>query len=226
MNADSNGSFARPLGPTPRKLQGPLVIATHNAGKLAEMRELLSRFSINPVAARELGLAEPEENGATFCENARIKATCAAAGAGLPALADDSGLALDALGGQPGVYSARWAGPHKDFRHAMHIVEEKLRERGAHKPSQRKAHFICALCIAWPDRHVEEFEATVDGMIIWPPRGEQGFGYDPIFVPDGHARTFGEMPGLEKHGLPPAGSGLSHRARAFLKLAEACLEPR
>ena len=179
-------------------------------------------FSINPVAARELGLAEPEENGATFCENARIKAICAAAGAGLPALADDSGLALDALGGQPGIYSARWAGPHKDFRRAMHIVEEKLRERGAHEPSQRKAHFICALCIAWPDRHVEEFEATVDGMIIWPPRGEQGFGYDRIFVPDGHARTFGEMPGSEawaaaggrrplppRTRLPQAGGGLS-----------------
>jgi XTP/dITP diphosphohydrolase len=202
------------------------VIATHNPGKLTEMRELIMPYGLQAVSAGELGLSEPQENGATFRENARHKAVCAAVASGLPAFADDSGLAVDALAGEPGIHSARWAGGEKNFQRAMEMVEEKLRARGARTPSQRKAHFVCALCIAWPDRHVEEFEARVDGTLVWPPRGQQGFGYDPMFLPDGHARTFGEMPSREKHGLPPAGSGLSHRARAFLKLAEACLDAR
>ena len=130
---------------------------------------------------------------------------------------------VDALDGAPGIHSARWAGPERDFARAMATIEEKLRERGATTPERRKAHFVSALCVAWPDGHVEEFEGRVDGTLVWPPRGEQGFGYDPMFLPDGHTRTFGEMPSEEKHGLPPRGKGFSHRARAFLKLAEACL---
>ena len=147
----------------------------------------------------------------------------AAAAADLPAFADDSGLAVDALDGNPGIYSARWAGLDKDFRRAMQTVENELRARGALAPERRNAHFVSALCVAWPDGHVEAFEARVDGTLVWPPRGERGFGYDPMFLPDGHSRTFGEMPSEEKHGLPPRGKGLSHRAKAFVKLAEACL---
>jgi len=209
-----------------RRLAGRLVIATHNPGKLKEMRELLMPYGIDAVSAADLGLVEPVESGTTFEENARIKATAAAKASGLPALADDSGLTVDALGGDPGIYSARWAGPEKDFRRAMQSVEDKLRERGASAPSQRTAHFVSALCLAWPDEHVEEFEGTVDGTLVWPPRGEKGFGYDPMFLPTGYSRTFGEMTNVEKHGLPPRGKGLSHRARAFLKLAEACLATR
>jgi XTP/dITP diphosphohydrolase len=203
-----------------------LVIATHNPGKLKEMRELLMSYGIEAVSAGELGLAEPAESGMSFEENARIKASAAATAAGLPAFADDSGLTVDALDGDPGIYSARWAGPEKDFRHAMQTVEDKLRERGARERSQRNAHFVSALCLAWPDGHVEEFKGKVDGTLVWPPRGERGFGYDPMFLPSGHTRTFGEMTNVEKHGLPPRGKGLSHRARAFLKLAEACLATR
>jgi XTP/dITP diphosphohydrolase len=206
-----------------RRVAGCLVIATHNPGKLKEMRELLMPFGIDALSAGELGLPEPAENGATFKENARIKARVAATASGLPAFADDSGLTVDALGGAPGIYSARWAGPEKDFRRAMQAVEDKLRERGAHARGQRNAQFVCALCLAWPDGHLEEFDAAVHGTLVWPPRGDKGFGYDPMFLPDGHALTFGEMTNTEKHGLPPAGKGLSHRARAFLKLAEACL---
>jgi XTP/dITP diphosphohydrolase len=187
------------------------------------MRELLAPHKIDAISAGEMGLSEPEETGTTFRENARIKAEAAAKASGLPAFADDSGLAVDALDGAPGIHSARWAGSDKNFRRAMETVEEKLRERGATNPAQRGAHFVSALCIAWPDGHLEEFEGRVDGKIVWPPRGDKGFGYDPIFLPNGHGRTFGEMPGEEKHGLPPKGKGLSHRARAFLKLAEACL---
>jgi XTP/dITP diphosphohydrolase len=205
------------------QITGRLVIATHNPGKLREMRELLAPYGVAAVSAEELALPEPEETGTTFRANARIKAVAAAMASGLPAFADDSGLTVDALGGEPGIYSARWAGPEKDFGVAMQKVEDALRARGAHAPSQRQAHFVSALCVAWPDGHVEEFEATVDGSLVWPPRGDLGFGYDPMFLPDGHARTFGEMPANEKHGLPPRGKGLSHRARAFLKLAAACL---
>ncbi|MEX0751316.1 MAG: RdgB/HAM1 family non-canonical purine NTP pyrophosphatase [Xanthobacteraceae bacterium] len=204
-----------------RRIAGRLVIATHNPGKLRELRELVAPYGVEAVAAGELGLAEPEETGASFRDNARIKAQAAAKASGLPAFADDSGLVVAALDGAPGIQSARWAGPNKDFTGAMQKIETLLRERNA---TDRRAHFACALCIAWPDGHVEEFEGRVDGTLVCPPRGDQGFGYDPIFLPDGHARTFGEMSAEEKHGLPPKGKGLSHRARAFRKLAEACLE--
>jgi XTP/dITP diphosphohydrolase len=206
-----------------RAITGRLVIATHNKGKLAEMRELLGLHGVTAVSASELNLAEPEETGTTFAANARLKAEAAAQASGLPAFADDSGLAVDALDGAPGIYSARWAGEAKDFRHAMEKVEAGLRERDAFAPDQRKAHFVSVLCVAWPDGHAEEFEGKVDGTLVWPPRGEKGFGYDPMFLPDGFDLTFGEMTSDQKHGLPPRGQGLSHRARAFLKLAEACL---
>ncbi|MGA8653594.1 MAG: RdgB/HAM1 family non-canonical purine NTP pyrophosphatase [Xanthobacteraceae bacterium] len=209
--------------PDHRRITGRLLIATHNPGKLAELRELVAPYQIDAISAGDMGLSEPEESGTTFRANARIKAEAAAKAAGLPAFADDSGLVVDALDSAPGIYSARWAGPDKNFQAAMEMVEQKLGERGATTPAQRSAHFVSALCVAWPDGHVEEFEGRVDGTIVWPPRGEMGFGYDPIFLPDGHVRTFGEMPSEEKHGLPPKGRGLSHRARAFLKLAEACL---
>ncbi len=203
-----------------------LVIATHNPGKLAEMRELLGPYGITANSAAELGLAEPDEDGMTFTENACIKATAAASSAKLPALADDSGLAVAALDGAPGIHSARWAGPDRDFRRAMETIEHQLQARGATTPEQRRAHFVSALCLAWPDGHTEQFEARIAGTLVWPPRGDRGFGYDPIFLPDGQQRTFGEMDSEEKHGLPPRGRGLSHRARAFLKLAEACLGRR
>jgi XTP/dITP diphosphohydrolase len=162
----------------------------------------------------------------TFIENARIKAAAAANAAKLPALADDSGLAVEALDGAPGIHSARWAGPDRDFRRAMATIEHELRQRGAATAERCRAHFVSALCLAWPDGHTEQFEARVAGTLVWPPRGDRGFGYDPMFLPDGQQRTFGEMSSEEKHGLPPRGKGLSHRARAFLKLAEACLERR
>ena len=206
-----------------RHLSGRLVIATHNPGKLAEMRELLAPYGIDAISAGELGLPEPDETGMSFRDNARIKAQAAAKAASLPAFADDSGLVVDALGGEPGIYSARWAGPDKDFFRAMKMIDDKLRDRGATTPDQRKAHFVSALCVAWPDGHVEDFEARVDGTLVWPPRGDKGFGYDPMFLPAGYTRTFGEMSSEEKHGLPPRGLGLSHRARAFIMLAEACL---
>jgi len=209
-----------------RAISGRLVIATHNPGKLAEMRELLAAYGITAVSAGELGLIEPDETGMSFRDNARIKAEAAAKASDLPALADDSGLAVEALDGAPGIHSARWAGPDRNFRRAMEAIEEKLRERGATTPERRRAHFVSALCVAWPDGHVEGFEARVAGTLVWPPRGDKGFGYDPIFVPDGHRRTFGEITSEEKHGLPPRGKGLSHRALAFLKLAEACLDRR
>lgn len=206
-----------------RRITGKLVIATHNPGKLAEMRELLAPYGIEAISAGELGLAEPDETGDSFQANARIKAEAAAKAAQLPAFADDSGLAVDALGGAPGIYSARWAGETKDFGAAMAQIERLLQERGATAAERRTAHFVSALCIAWPDGHVEEVEARADGTLVWPPRGTAGFGYDPVFLPDGHSRTFGEMTSVEKHGLPPLGLGLSHRAKAFVKLAEICL---
>jgi XTP/dITP diphosphohydrolase len=209
-----------------RKIADRLVIATHNPGKLAEMRELLAAYDITAISAGELGLPEPEETGATFRANARIKAQAAAKASGMASFADDSGLAVDALNGEPGIHSARWAGPDKDFRAAMNEVQTRLMKQGAKAPERRRAHFVSALCVAWPDGHVEEFEARVNGTLVWPPRGDKGFGYDPMFLPDGHTQTFGEMSADDKHGLPPRGRGLSHRARAFLKLAEACLERR
>jgi XTP/dITP diphosphohydrolase len=209
-----------------RQITGKLVIATHNPGKLAEMRELLAPFGIEAVSAGDLGLGEPEETGKSFEANARIKAIAAAQAAKLPAFADDSGIVVDALNGAPGIYSARWAGPSKDFNEAMARIERLLQERGAIAPDRRAAHFVSALCVAWPDDHLEEVEARADGTLVWPPRGTAGFGYDPMFMPDGFDRTFGEMSSIEKHGLPPLGLGLSHRAKAFVKLAEICLERR
>jgi XTP/dITP diphosphohydrolase len=206
-----------------RQLAGQVVIATHNPGKLAELRELLAPYGIAAQSAGELGLAEPQETGETFAENAALKATAAAKASGHPTFADDSGLVVDALGGEPGIHSARWAGPDKDFRAAMNRIQTLLIERGARNAEQRRAHFVAALCLAWPDGHVEQFEGRVDGVAVWPPRGDQGFGYDPLFLPDGFDRTFGQMTAQEKHGLPPKGRGLSHRARAFIKLAQACL---
>ena len=209
-----------------RQLTELVVIATHNPGKLREMHQLLAPYGIATQSAGELGLPEPEETGKTFAENARIKAIAAARASGKPAFADDSGLVVDALDGEPGIHSARWAGPDKDFRAAMNRIQTLLIERGAKTPEQRRAHFIAALCLAWPDGHIEDFEGRVDGVAVWPPRGDKGFGYDPLFRPNGFDTTFGQMSAEEKHGLPPQGQGLSHRARAFMKLAETCLSRR
>ncbi|HME30638.1 MAG TPA: RdgB/HAM1 family non-canonical purine NTP pyrophosphatase [Pseudolabrys sp.] len=206
-----------------RRLTSPVVIATHNSGKLQEIRDLLAPYGIAAEAAGDLGLPEPQETGKTFAANVRIKAVAAARASGKVSFADDSGLVIDALDGEPGIHSARWAGPDKDFRAAMNRIQTLLIQRGAKSPEQRRAHFVAALCLAWPDDHVEVFEGRVDGVIVWPPRGDRGFGYDPLFRPDGFDRTFGQMSADEKHGLPPQGQGLSHRARAFLKLADACL---
>ena len=202
------------------------MIATHNPGKLVEMRDLLAIYGVEAVSAGELGLPEPEETGKTFRANARIKAEAAAKASGMASFADDSGLAVDALDGEPGIYSARWAGPDKDFRLAMNEVQTKLMEQGAKAPERRRAQFVSALCVAWPDGHSRSSRRKVHGTLVWPPRGTKGFGYDPMFLPDGQTQTFGEMSSEDKHGLPPRGQGLSHRARAFLKLAEACLERR
>lgn len=208
---------------THRKLEGRVVIATHNPGKLREMRELLAPYGIGATSAGELGLPEPDETGTTFLANAEIKARAAAQASGLPAFADDSGLCVDALGGDPGVYSARWAKEAGDFPTAMARIMDMLDARGAREPAQRRAHFVSALAIAWPDGHLETFEGKVFGFVD-RPRGEKGFGYDPFFQPDGHAHTFGEMSSEEKHGIPADGSeALSHRARAFQMLARACL---
>lgn len=206
-----------------RKLTGPVVIATHNPGKLREMRELLAPHGIEALSAADLGLPEPDETGASFEANAIIKAEAAARAAKRPALSDDSGLCVEALGGEPGIHSARWAGPDKDFSRAMRMIEEKLAAKGANTADRRRAAFVSALAVAWPDGHLEVCEGRVEGTLVWPPRGSAGFGYDPMFLPDGHERTFGEMSADEKHGLPPRGQGLSHRARAFVQLAKACL---
>jgi XTP/dITP diphosphohydrolase len=207
-----------------RSLSGRVVIATHNQGKLVEMRELLAPYGIDLVSAGSLGLPEPDETGHMFAENAAIKAHAAAKAAGLPALADDSGICIDGLDGAPGLFSANWAGPGKDFAPARARVQRELMARGAVLPAQRRAHFVSALVIAWPDGHQELFEGRVFGTIIWPERGPNGFGYDAMFQPDGHDRTFGEMSSVEKHGLPQDGTeALSHRARAFQKLSAACL---
>lgn len=207
-----------------RRLTGRLVVATHNPGKLIEMKMLLEPHGVEAVSAAELGLTEPEETEDTFEGNARLKAEAAAKAAQLPAFADDSGLVIDALGGTPGIHTARWAGPDRDFEMAMEKVEEELRKVGASAPEQRKARFVSALCIAWPDGHLEEFQGVVEGTLVWPPRGAKGFGYDPMFRPEDYEKTFAEMTADEKHAMPPKGFGLSHRARAFLKLSKACLE--
>jgi XTP/dITP diphosphohydrolase len=207
-----------------RLLTGRVLIATHNPGKLREMRELLAPYGITPVAAGDFGLSSPDETGASFAENAHIKARAAAEITQLPALADDSGLMVHALGGAPGVHSARWAGADKDFARAMRVIEEKLVAIGATSPDQRRASFVSVLALVWPDGNASSFEGRVGGTLVWPPRGNAGFGYDPMFLPDGHAQTFGEMTPDQKHGLPPGGQGLSHRARAFMALAESCLQ--
>lgn len=203
-----------------RILSDKVVIATHNAGKLVEMRELLAPFGVAAVSAGELGLPEPDETGTMFAENAAIKAHAAAQASGLPAFADDSGLCVDALDGAPGIFSARWAGPSKEFSDAMARILAELDRRGA---TDRRAHFVSALVLAWPDGHTELFEGRVFGDLV-EPRGTAGFGYDPMFRPDGFDRTFGEISSEEKHGVDwQNGKALSHRARAFVALAAACL---
>jgi XTP/dITP diphosphohydrolase len=204
------------------RLPGRIVVATHNAGKLREIEELLGPYGVVPLGAAALGLEEPEETGSTFRDNAVLKARAATRASGLVALADDSGLCVEALDGAPGIYSARWAGETKDFSAAMARVERELEARAA--PPPWRAAFISVLALAWPDGGDETFEGRVDGVLVFPPRGTAGFGYDPIFRPDGHGRTFGEMSSEEKHGIPADGSlALSHRARAFQKFARARL---
>lgn len=198
-----------------RKLApGRLVIASHNEGKVREFAELLAPHGIEPLSAAALDLPEPIETGTTFAANAELKALQAADLSGLPAIADDSGLSVEALGGEPGIFSARWAGPQRDFGRAMQLIEHHL----ARAPSEagRDAHFCCALAIAWPDGHLESFDGRVDGTLVWPPRGDNGFGYDPMFLPIGGEQTFGEMAAEAKHAI-------SHRAEAFGKLAAAVL---
>ena len=192
-----------------------LVVASHNPGKVREIVDLVAGRGIDVVSAGDLGLPEPEETGTTFRANAELKAHAAAQASGLLALADDSGLAVDALNGDPGIYSARWAGPDKDFNEAMRKVEDAIGEKGA--DAGRRAHFVCVLCLAWPDGEAQVFEGKVFGTLVWPPRGDKGFGYDPMFVPDGYDVTFGEMDQSHKHTI-------SHRARAFALLVEACLD--
>jgi len=204
------------LNSGPRLARGDrLVLASHNRGKIAELDALIRPFGIAVVPAGELGLPEPEETAATFEENARIKARAAAEGSGLPALADDSGLAVDALGGEPGIYSARWAGPDKDFLRAMRVIEERLQAIGAILPETRRARFVAVLSLADPAGRSREWRGEIEGTLVWPPRGANGFGYDPMFLPEGHFRTFGEMTAEEKHGWRPGQTPLSHRARAF-----------
>lgn len=196
-----------------RKLApGKLVIASHNEGKVREIRELLLPYGMDVVSAGELDLPEPEETGTTFVANAELKALQAADLSGFPALSDDSGLCVEALGGDPGIFSARWGGPDKDFGMAMRLVEDRLTDKGP--DASRDAHFICALALAWPDGHVEWFEGRVDGTLVWPPRGDKGHGYDPIFVANGRDETFGEMDQAVKNDI-------SHRADAFGQLVKA-----
>lgn len=193
------------------RLSGRLVVASHNSGKVREIGALLAPLGVEAVSAATLGLPEPEETETTFAGNARLKAEAAASASGLPALSDDSGLEVFALGGDPGVYSARWAGPEKDFRAAMERIWRELTEKGA---TDLSARFVCALALARPSEPTQVFEGEARGVIVWPPRGEKGFGYDPIFLADGQTRTFGEMTHDEK--LP-----LTHRARAFEQLLAA-----
>lgn len=196
-----------------RKLApGKLVIASHNPGKVREIRALLEPHGMHVVSAAELDLPEPEETGTTFVANAELKALQAADLSGLPALADDSGLCVDALGGDPGIFSARWAGEAKDFDLAMRLVNDQLEAKGPDTP--RDAHFVCALALAWPDGHVEWFEGRVEGTLVWPPRGANGFGYDAMFVRDGDEQSFGEIDPDAKHAI-------SHRADAFAQLVTA-----
>lgn len=187
-----------------------LLIASHNKGKVREIGELLAPLGIRVISAAELNLPEPEETGATFAENAELKALAAAKASGLPALSDDSGLCVEALGGAPGIYSARWTGADKNYASAFARIQRELAERG-NTDAHPAACFICDLCLAWPEGKTVHFEGRVDGTLTFPPRGEHGFGYDPIFMPEGHAHTFGEIPAAQKHSM-------SHRARAFSQL--------
>lgn len=204
-----------------------IVVASHNDGKLREFAELMEPFGFEAKSAKHYGLAEPDETGTTFEENAYIKALAAAQATDLPALSDDSGLVVDALGGQPGVYTANWAEKAdgtRDFGMAMRKTEDLLQKAGATQPADRTGRFVAVICLAWPDGHAEYFRGEAEGTLVWPPRGELGFGYDPVFVPDGHERTFGEMSATEKHGWKPGQpTALSHRARAFQKFARARL---
>ncbi len=205
-----------------------IVVASHNAGKIAEIADLIGPFGFSAKSAKELDFDEPDETGTTFEENAGIKALASAKASGMPALSDDSGLVIDALDGAPGVYTANWAEREdgtRDFPWAMEKVEKALQERGATEAAQRTARFVSVLCLAWPDGHTEFFRGEIEGVVAWPPRGTAGFGYDPVFQPEGHARTFGEMTADEKHGWKPGDpQALSHRARAFKLFVETCLE--
>ena len=209
------------------KLDRKIVIASHNDGKLREFADLMGPFGFEARSAREFGLPEPEETGTTFEENAYIKAFAAARATSLPALSDDSGLCIDALGGDPGVHTADWAvtpDGKRDFAMAMEKAEKALQAVGAVEPGKRTGRFVAVICLAFPDGEAEYYRGEVEGRIVWPPRGKLGFGYDPVFQPDGHERTFGEMTAQEKHGWKPgAATALSHRARAFKKFAEARL---
>lgn len=187
-----------------------IVLASHNKGKLAEFSDLLRPYGIEMVSAGALGLPEPDETAPDFSGNARIKALAAATATGMPAFSDDSGFCVAALDGEPGVLSARWGGPEKDFSRAMALVNERMGQA-----EDRRAWFVAALCLAWPDGHTETFQGRVDGTAVWPPRGDKGFGYDPMFVPLGGAETFGEMDVDAKHAI-------SHRARAFAQVLAAC----
>ena len=189
---------------------GKLILATHNKGKVREIAALLAPYSVEVIAAGDLNLPEPEETGATFADNAKLKALAAATASGLPALADDSGLSVNVLGGAPGIYSARWAGADKNFATAMERVNRELADS-----ANRAAAFVCVLALAWPDGHTEIFEGTAEGTLIWPPRGERGFGYDPMFIPLNYNETFAEME-------PAAKQAISHRAKAFKKLVDGC----
>jgi XTP/dITP diphosphohydrolase len=205
-----------------------IVVASHNAGKIREIQDLIGPLGFTARSAADLNFIEPDETGTTFEENATIKALASAKAAGMPALSDDSGLVIDALGGDPGVYTANWAETAdgtRDFAMGMEKVQQALEKAGARKPEQRRARFVSVLCLAWPDGHTELFRGEVEGRVVWPPRGTQGFGYDPVFQPEGYDITFGEMSAEEKHGWnigkPQA---LSHRARAFKRFVETCLE--
>ena len=209
----------------PRLREGDrLVLATHNAGKLKEFQELFEPFGLELVSAGELGLPEPEETGTTFEENARIKAHAAAQGAGMLALSDDSGLCVDALGGDPGVYTADWAGVPRNFQHGMKRVEDALQAANATSPAQRRGSFNATLCLAHPDGRDVIYAGKIEGTLVWPPRGDRGHGYDPVFMPNGYDITFGQMPAEMKHSWSPGEEGLSHRARAFAKFVENQIE--
>jgi XTP/dITP diphosphohydrolase len=205
-----------------------IIVASHNAGKIREIRDLIGPLGFEAKSAADLKFEEPDETGTTYEENARIKALASAMASGLPALSDDSGLAVDALDGAPGVYTANWAEREdgsRDFGMAMEKVEKALAEKGATTPARRTARFVSVLCLAWPDGHTETFRGEVEGHLVWPPRGSLGFGYDPMFQPKGYEITFGEMPAEQKHGWKPGEStALSHRARAFKLFVETGLD--